>query len=243
MVIFAALLLGTLGAEAQRYDRGYESPMPNSTVFAGKGTFMVGGNAKYSQHANNNYKMLVFDNINSNGYTISASPSFCYMVKDNMGIGARFSYDRNFLMVDSGSLNVSEISMSVDDYYRLSQTFSGLFIYRMYIPLGTSARFAIFAEVQAGGATGRTKNTVQYSAESVKGSYEQRYKLMFGVNPGVTAFITNHFALEANVGMMGLSYNWADQSHNQVVSGGYDSAQASFMINILSVGIGLSYYL
>jgi hypothetical protein len=48
--------------------------------------------------------------------------------------------------------------------------------------------------------------------------------------------------VELNVGIFGVSYGWTDQVHNQVINGSSDSTSAGFMVNLLSLGVGLSYY-
>ena len=103
------LFLGALGAEAQHYDRGYET-VPSSP-FLKKGTWMVGGSAKYSQHINNDFNLLVINDINSNGFNVSANPKALYLFRDNMGVGLRFSYDRSMLDLASADISMSEISM------------------------------------------------------------------------------------------------------------------------------------
>ena len=170
------LILGTVGAQAQRYDRGYENLNSISTVFAPKGSFMLGGNLRYSHHSMNDYSVLVINGINSKGSTISASPSFLYMVKDNMGLGARFSYNRSHFDLESANLSVSEISMSVQDYFRLSQSYTGMILFRPYIPLGPGGRFSMFAELNLGASFSQSKNTVDISSV-VKGSFVEKYKI------------------------------------------------------------------
>ena len=59
------LLLGTLCAEAQHYDRGYEAEP--SSPFLKKGTWMAGGSLRYSQHINDDYSLAVISDINSTG--------------------------------------------------------------------------------------------------------------------------------------------------------------------------------
>ena len=236
------LILGTAGAQAQRYDRGYENLNSISTVFAPKGSFMLGGNLRYSHHSMNDYSVLVINGINSKGSTISASPSFLYMVKDNMGLGARFSYNRSHFDLESANLSVSEISMSVQDYFRLSQSYTGMILFRPYIPLGPGGRFSMFAELNLGASFSQSKNTVDISSV-VKGSFVEKYKIFFGVNPGFAAFLTNHMAMELSLGMLGISYGWSDQIHNQVAQGSTDVAAASFMVNLASISLGLCYYL
>jgi len=102
------LILGVSNAWAQHYDRGYEN-VP-STVFVPKGTFMFGGNVKYSRSSMKDFSVLVINDINARGNTVSASPMFLYMLKDNIGIGGRFSYNRNMFDLESANLSVSEIA-------------------------------------------------------------------------------------------------------------------------------------
>lgn len=240
LVIIIALALGTFTAGAQRYDRGYDNS--SAGAFVKKGSWMVGGSAMYSQHTNKNYSFLVVEDINTAGYHVSASPVVCYMFHDNMGLGLRASYKRGNLGVDSAQLSVMDITLGVDDYRTLSQEYSVAGVFRGYIPIGGSRRFSMFAEMQLGGSVAQSKITNK-TDNGVKGTWEQKYKVMLGLNPGVAAFLTNRLALELNVGVMGISYSWMDQVHNQVASGSRDSTSASFMVNFLSIGVGLAYYL
>ena len=72
IIITLMLFLGTLGAGAQHYDRGYE--LVPSSPFIKKGTWVAGGTARYSQHVNDSYNFLVISDINSKGYNISQGP-------------------------------------------------------------------------------------------------------------------------------------------------------------------------
>ncbi len=231
--------LGTIGAGAQQYDRGYETKTDN--VFVPKGTWMLGGTVRYSQHINQNYPFLIIDDINSTGYTISARPKLLYMFHDNMGAGLTFSYDRSMLDLSTANLSISEISMSAEDYYQLQHTYSAHAFFRAYIPLGQSKRVAMFADLLLGGSFKQGK-VYNAGGSSVVGSYEQSYKIDLSVNPGIAAFLTDRLALEVNVGIIGLSYKWTDQIHNQVSTGDTDSASAGFSLNLLSLGVGISYY-
>lgn len=236
----AFLCLGAFSAGAQRYDRGYGSEQRN--IFAPKGTFMVGGNARFSYHSAENYKWLIADGINSEGYTISATPTFLYMIRDNIGIGVNLSYKRTLMDLKSASLSVSEISMDFNDYYRLSQSIGAAAAFRPYIPLGASGRFSLFAQVNLGLSLGKVKNTALVSGET-KGTFTNRYAIYAGVNPGITALLTNHLAMEVSVGVLDFSYGWTDQSHNRVSGGSSSNSNASFALNLASIAIGLAYYL
>jgi len=232
-------VLGVLSAQAQRYDRGFDL---NSTTFTKKGTWMIGGQVAYSTHKNEDYHFLIIEDINSTGYRFTVSPMFCYMVRDNMGLGMRFGYGRNLLKVDSANLSIDEIDINVKDYYTLSHDFSAMAIYRNYIPLGESKRFALFNETQLAYSTGQAK-LIDGHGTSIVGTYEKSNSLSLGLNPGMVAFINDHVAVEVNVGMLGLQYTSVDQTHNQVYKGSRETTQINFKVNILSIGFGLAYYL
>lgn len=231
--------MGASRVHAQRYDRGFDL---NSTAFTKKGTWMIGGQVAYSTHKNEDYRFLIIEDINSTGYRFTVSPMFCYMVRDNMGVGMRFGYGRNLLKVDSANLSIDEIDVNVKDYYSLSHDFSAMAIYRNYIPLGESKRFALFNETQLSYSTGQAK-LIDGHGTSIVGTYERSNSLSLGLNPGMVAFINDHVAVEVNVGMLGLQYTSVDQTHNQVYKGSRETTQINFKVNILSIGFGLAYYL
>lgn len=234
------LLLLCLPVYGQKYDRGYETVPAIS--FVTKGGFMIGGSGRFSYHNMKDYSFLVANGINSHGYTISADPTILFIIKDNLGVGATFSYGRTLLDMDSANISVSDITMSVNDYYRLSQTISGALVMRPYIPLGRSGRFSIFVQVELGYSNTRMKNTVEQSSD-IKGTFSTRNRIHIGINPGITAFLTNHFAMELGVGILGVSYSWVSQVHNQVEHGSASFSNASFMLNLASINVGLAYYL
>ena len=238
-LIFLMLYLGALCAEAQHYDRGYEA-VPSSP-FVKKGTWMSGGTARYSQHNNDDFNLLVINDINSSGINLSVNPRLMYMFKDNMGVGLRFSYDRSMLDLTSADLSISEISMSARDCYQIQHKFSAHAVYRSYIPLGNSKRVAMFADLLFGGSFKQGK-AFNAGGEYVVGTYGQNYALELAVEPGIVAFLSERLAVELNVGIFGVNYSWRDQLRNQVIGGHSDSTSAGFMVNLLSLGVGLSYY-
>ena len=233
------LVLGALSAEAQHYDRGYETTP--SSPFLKKGTWMAGGTARYSQHINDDYNFLVINDINSKGYNISVNPKLLYLFRDNMGVGLRFSYDRSMLDLASADLSVSDISMGAKDCYQIQHKYSIHGVYRAYIPLAGAKRIAMFADVLLGGSFKQGK-AFNASGLYADGTYTQAYALELAVDPGIIAFLTDRLAIELNIGVFGVSYSWMNQIHNQVDNGYSDSASAGFMVNLLSLGVGLSYY-
>lgn len=233
-------IAGVVSVRAQRYDRGFDL---NSTTFIEKGTWMIGGKVDYSTHSNTDYRFLIIEDINSDGYRFTASPVVTYMIRDNMGIGVRFGYGRNKLHINTANINIEDININVNDYYSLSHDFTGMVVYRNYIPLGNSKRFALFNETQLAVGLGQAKIINGRDKVNIKGTYEESLSLSLGLNPGLIAFVNDHMAVEVNVGMLGLQYNSVDQIHNQVYTGSREATQINFKVNVFSIGFGLAFYL
>lgn len=233
------LFLGAVSAEAQHYDRGYEA-VPSSP-FITKGTWSVGGTAKYSQHINDNYNLLVISDINSTGFNLSANPKVMYAIKDNMAVGLEFSYGRSMLDLASADLGVATLEMSAADCYQIQHKYSAYGVLRAYIPFGNSKRVAMFADLHLGGSFKQGK-AFNAGGEYVTGTYNEAYAIQLGVDPGFIAFLTDRLAVELNVGVFGVNYSWQNQIHNQVEHGNSQSASAGFMVNLLALGVGVSYY-
>ena len=239
LIILSLLILGAFSAEAQHYDRGYE--LVPSSPFVKKGTWMAGGTARYSQHLNDNFNLLLINGINSEGFNLSVNPKLMYMLKDNAGVGIRFSYDRGMTDISSADLSVSDISMGVKDCYQINHKFTAHAVYRSYIPLAGSKRIAMFADLMIGGSFKQGK-AFYPGKDYIIGTYEEKYALEIAVDPGIIAFLTERLAIELNVGVFGVSYGWTNQIKNQVVNGSADTTSAGFMVNLLSLGVGMSYY-
>lgn len=239
LTILTFLFLGISSAVAQNYDRGYET-IPSSP-FVSKGTWVVGGSLSYSQHINEGHSIMLVEDINSQGYNISVNPRTIYMFKDNMGVGLKFSYDRNMMDLASANFSVAGVEMSAEDCYQIGHEFSAYALCRAYIPFTNVKRFSLFADLLLGGSYKQGK-AFNAGLEYISGTYETATNLKLAVNPGIMAFLTNHLAVECNMGLFGLSYGWKKQIGNQVEVGSTDLASAGFMVNLLSVEIGLSYY-
>ncbi len=214
------------------------------TLFVPKGQWVFGGTASYSTHSNDNYRFLIIEDINSEGYNVKVSPLVAYAVADNMAVGARFTYGRRLMKLDKAHLQLGEgedgTEISANDFYTLTHSYTGSVIWRQYLPLGRSRRFALFNEMSlsAGGSQAKFAND-----SPVKGTYQTGFEIGLGISPGIIAFATNNMAVEVSVGVMGINYTRLNQVHNQVHEGKVDASSMSFRINIFSVGLGLAFYL
>ena len=101
----------TLTPNQQRKQRGITSL---STELVPKGQWIFGGSASYSIHSNDNYKFLIVEDINSNGYTVKVSPMIAYSPKKNMAVGIRFAYGRSLFSMDNASISVAGAGLNID---------------------------------------------------------------------------------------------------------------------------------
>ncbi len=234
------LVLCSFSARAQKMDRGLD--ISSQPCFIKKGTWMVGGGASYMLHSNDNSRLLVVNGIQSTGYTISVSPAFCYMVKDNMGVGLRVGYKRNMLQLDSASLSFNDIDLSVANYHKLNHAFEIQGIGRYYIPIGSLKRICLFNELQLAYSYGQGK-VLDGHGDKVNASYETSNSLGINACPGFMAFVTDRLAIDVSVNMLGLQLDWTKQIHNQVAEGSRGTSLVNFKVNLLAIGFSLYYYL
>jgi hypothetical protein len=226
-----------------RQQRGFST----DECFVPKGQWIFGGTASYSMHKNDNYKFLVVDNIDSDGYTVNVSPMVAYAVGKNMAVGVRFGYGRTLLALDNASVSVSGNDFSVDYFHRIKHSYTGTIFWRPYIPLGYSNRFAVYAEVQLNVSGGQSKvvaeNGVIDGIQNYAGTYSKNFGASIALQPGIVAFVTNNTALELSIGVFGIGVDRIKQIKNQVETGEYLSSDMNFKLNFLSVGFGVSFYL
>ncbi len=215
-----------------------------SNTFVPKGQWVIGLNTSFSTHENKDYSILVAEGIDSEGHTVKTSPILGYALRNNMVIGTRFVYSRTFLRLDDGGISFGDgdagINLNVDSYYALKHKYKAGVFLRQYIPFGESKRFALYTEaiLMAGGSQAKFAANMP-----VKGTFETGELISLNLTPGVVAFVTNDMALELNVGVLGLSYEHVKQVHNQVTVGNRSSSIMSFKVNLLSIGLGMAFYL
>lgn len=221
----------------EKFDRGIKT-----STFIPKGQWMVGGSFSYSESSSGDYKFLILKNVEGKSYTFSVSPSFGYFIRDNVAVGGRFSYTRDY--IDIGNLDIDlsdDLSFSITHASLLEHMFYGTGFIRTYINLGDSRRFGLFNEVRLTFGAGQGK-TYSGKGETLDGVYETIKHLQVGIAPGMTAFITNNAAVEVSVGVMGFDSKWIEQDHNKVIEGSRRVTSAKFKIDLFSINLGMTYY-
>ena len=129
--------------------RGMISRDAMKTVFIPKGQWMLGGQIAWNQWDTSNMNYPLLKDLNFSAYTFSAGPYLGYFFRDNMAVGARFSYKRYFLDLGEFDLNLGEdFNIGLEDIYYLQHNYESTVFLRTYLPLGKSKIFGFFGEVQ-----------------------------------------------------------------------------------------------
>lgn len=224
--------------KVQRIDREIQT-----FVFIPKGTWMAGGTVSYSEHDESNLNYLVLKDVEGEGYDFSVSPYFGYFFRDNIAIGGRFAYKRNYLDLGNFDLNLGEdFNISLKDIYYLEHKYEASMFVRTYMPIGKSKIFGLFNEARITYGYGTGKNSTGSGTE-YDGTYQTVQNMQIGFAPGMTAFITDWSAVEVSVGVMGFDFKWVDQETNQIETGKQRVSSGNFKINLFSINIGMTFYL
>lgn len=142
--------------------------------FIPKGQWIVGSSVSYSQSEQKDYNFLVIESVSGQGYAFKFSPLIAYAFADNMAAGGRFAYKRTLTKIDQMDLEVGEdLSFSLNDIYSLSHSYSGVAMFRNYISLGNSRRFALFAEMQLTFEGGQSK-FVNGKGDDLTGTFSKK---------------------------------------------------------------------
>ena len=238
IIFLLSILCLTLSVQAQE---GKKKIADN--VFVPKGQWIVGSSVSYSEHTEENYQFLIIDKFNSDGYSFKVSPLVVYGLKDNLAMGGRFSYGRTLTKFDNLNFDLGDdLSINLNDKYELTHSYTVMAIMRNYINLGSSKRFALFAETQLKFGGSQSK-LVTKSGQEVSGTYSTSTDLGIGVSPGIVAFVNNYTAVEVSVGVLGVDFGKVHQKKDQICTADRSSSSANFRINLFSIGLGIAFYL
>lgn len=233
------LLLGSLSGFAQEeFEHEIES-----TVFVPKGQWIGGISVSYSQSTQNGYQFLILENLKGDTYTFKVSPMACYIFKDDMGVGGRFSYTRSLTKLESADIVLaSDTEVDIENLYRLSHNYYATAIFRNYLSLNSSKRFGFFNELQLQLGGGQSK-LMQGKGSAISGNYERNFNMNVGIAPGLAIFLNNYSAVEVQVGVLGFSLTDTKTITDRIYVAHRKSMAANFYINLFSINFGVAFYL
>lgn len=246
------LLFGTIGGYAQhndtiperglikgRYDRGIINHL-----LVLKKTWMCGADVSYTNYDSEDVQLLsLIKDFDSKLDMLSIHPFVGYFIRHNQCIGVKVGYNRIYANLANLQIDIDDdMSFSLNKIAFKQELLSTAVFHRSYIGFGASKRLGLFQETSLAFNTGTSKYERPIS-ESIKETKTRIREIHLGLNPGVTAFITENVSAEVSFGVVGFKYREENQTVNGEESGWRKSSGANFKINLLNISIGIVAYL
>lgn len=115
--------------------------------------------------------------------------------------------------------------------------------FRSTVPLTRNGRLSFFTEL--GVTFGSSSSLVRRTSnlDVVNKQYSEDFDFKIGLSPGLTFFVMEAFAFEAQLDVFGYGLNVSKKSINNENPSKKVNQTVDFNINLLSMNIGLAYYL
>lgn len=222
-----------------RYDRGIINHL-----LVLKKTWMCGADVSYTNYDSEDVQLLsLIKGFDSKLDLLSIHPFVGYFIRDNQSVGVRFGYNRIYANLANLQIDIDDdMSFSLANIAFKQELLSAAVFHRSYIGFGASKRFGLFQETSLSFNTG-TSNYDRPISEEIKSTKTRIREIHLGLNPGVTAFITENVSAEVSFGVVGFKYREENQTVNGEESGWRKSSGANFKINLLNISIGIVAYL
>lgn len=212
-------------------------------TFIPKGMWTGGLNIAYYEESTDNYNYFFLEDWEGSAYSFNISPFFCYHIKDDLGIGARFTYSNFYVNIDNMTLSLGDdISMGIENAYIRHNSYQGEALLRSYVGLDKEKRFGLFNEtfLSFGGGKGKLMSG---SGQSLNDTQQKSFEMQLGIRPGLDVFVTNTMFIEAYFKVAGIKYKYIQQELNGNYAGSRHSSGINFKIDILSVFLGIGFCL
>lgn len=167
----------------------------------------------------------------------------------NIGVGTGYYFSDNFAggigfvfgeSIFDGTLlrnNDTVQNNSVTTDFKLTP------LLRSSIPLVPNQRLSVYIDMVIGVGWGSTVSRETKNNETVSKSYAHNFGFGVGVNPGLTFFVIQNFALEIGVNLVGYQYQQSKEVENDGPESISRSNDINFSIDLLQLQLALTYYI
>jgi hypothetical protein len=231
---FLATLLFLFGSATVAAQEIEQSPAGSTSTQKGQMLISTTFSVKHSESEN---ESRLFQNLDES-YRLDWNVTLRsgYFIKENFAVGGLFKYSNN--------LDRLEYTNDLGDVFDNTQgrTYSIAPFIRNYLPLGNGT-FYLFNETNLEFSYGREVRQIE-DADDINRIVRDTYELKLGIQPGISAFITDLVAVEVGTSVLGLS-----SKYTQIVENGDEENEGykfenevSFEIDLLSLFLGITFY-
>ncbi|UMB61191.1 porin family protein [Lutibacter sp. A80] len=192
----------------------------NEKLTIPNGTWNFGGNISFNT-SEMEIENSSFSNSERKSYTISFEPKISYAIKNNLfiGIGLGYGYSKDESItydIDTESISTTNI-WSIIPYIK------------KYFPVGKKLTLNLKGEFRYSSFESDYDNSNFISSAN---------NYFIGIRPGITYFLNNKIALDANIGSLGYWNSKVDDNSNNTQSSGFELS-----IDTSNFYFGVSYFL
>lgn len=202
-----------------------------------KGTIYIGASMSLEDRSQENTENIFQKVIEGNRTNFDVLIKGGYYLNDYTMLGLNFNFFENEF--------VGTIFRDPDtvESNTITRGFSFTPNYRTSIPLTKNERLSFFtsAGLTLGKSNSLKRETKNF--DEIEKSYTDKFNLRLGLSPGVTFFAMENFALEVQLDVVGYELNIENKTVNDTEESRDVRHNVDFKLNLLSLKLGVAYYL
>lgn len=213
-----------------------------------KGTWLLGGTLSAKSNSLSDIDLLVVDveKFDQRAFNLRLEGSYFFKENISVGLGLQFGEDKADLVANL--LNNSYKR----DIRNFSRSYGALGFIKNHIPVSSNNVFYVTnqTELYYGYKSGPSET---YISDILERKYSKKHSMGVSIRPGILIFLTDNFAFDLNMGILGFSHSQENVSYNYPPNNPpsesnrkNDSKNKTTNLNLkfdlLKIGFGFSYY-
>lgn len=213
-----------------------------------KGTWLLGGTLSAKSNNYSDIDLLIIDVAGFDQRAFNVRLEGSYFYKENVSVGLGLQYGE-----DKVELSADLLNNSYNRHIRkFSRSYGALGFIKNHIPISSNNVFYVTnqTEVFYGYKSGPSQT---YVGDILERQYAVKHSMGVSIRPGILIFLTDNFAFDLNMGILGLSHSIEDISYqypennppsdsNRKNDATNKSTDLNLKFDLLKIGFGFSYY-
>ena len=213
-----------------------------------KGTWLLGGTLSAKSNSYSDIDLLVVDVEGFDQRAFNARIEGSYFFKENVSVGLGLQYGE-----DKAELAANLLNNSYKRHIRnFSRSYGVLGFIKNHIPISSNDVFYVTnqTELYYGYKSGPSETFI---GDILERQYATQHSVEVSIRPGILVFLTDNFAFDLNMGILGFSHSKEDVNYqypennppsdsNRKEDASNRSTSLNLKFDLLKLGFGFSYY-
>lgn len=213
-----------------------------------KGTWLLGGTLSAKTNSLSDLDLLVVDveDFDQRAFNVRLEGSYFFKENVSVGLGLNFGEDK-------ADLRANLLNNSYKrDIRNFSRSYGVLGFIKNHIPVSSNNVFYVTNQTELfyGYKSGPSET---YIDDVLERQYAVKHSMGVSIRPGILIFLTDDFAFDLNMGILGFSHSIEDVSYeyppnnpplesNRKSDNRNKSTNLNLKFDLLKLGFGFSYY-